>query len=279
MILVTGATGNIGGEVLRQLVEKGQRVRVLSRDPSKVTNLGKSDEVVRADFTRPETLATVFAGCDKAFIVAGAMDLPSVMKNVAPLAKAAGVKHVVLVSSGTVDFPRPTAIGNWHREAEETLKASGVAWTMLRPNNFSSNALRWAGMIRSQGAVFSPGGGKSAPIDPRDIASVGVVALTTPGHEGKAYTIDGPELLTAAEQVAQIGAAIGKSLRFVEVPVEGARAGMLKSGMSATIVDAILELVGGAGHESRPSTAVRDLTGREARTFAQWARDNAAAFA
>jgi uncharacterized protein YbjT (DUF2867 family) len=135
-------------------------------------------------------------------------------------------------------------------------------------------------MIRAQGAVFAPAGGKSAPIDPRDIADVAVTALAGTGHEGKTYVLTGTELLTPAEQVAQIGAAIGRELRFVEVPSTGARAGMVKSGMSEVLADAILQLIvaGGEGRDAFVTSTVRDVAGHEPRTFAEWVRGNVAAF-
>ncbi len=129
--------------------------------------------------------------------------------------------------------------------------------------------------------VYSPyGEGKSAPIDPRDIAAVAVKALSTPGHEGKAYTLTGPEALTMGEQVAKIGAAIDRPLRSVDVPADAARAGMLKSGMPPRLVDALLELmaVARAGHSAIVSPAVAEVLGRPARTFDAWLHDHVAAF-
>jgi uncharacterized protein YbjT (DUF2867 family) len=186
----------------------------------------------------------------------------------------------VLLSSDTTLMEPIGAIGRWHLAAEQQLEATGIAWTMLRPGNFASNVLRWVPMIKAQGAVFGPAGGKSAPIDPYDIASVAVKALTTAGHEGKKYHLTGPELLTAAEQVDIIGAALGKALRYVEVPDEGARAGMLRSGMPEALADAVLELVGQAraGRGPASTTTVREVTGAEPRTFAMWVKAHLSAF-
>ncbi len=152
---------------------------------------------------------------------------------------------------------------------------------MLRPGNFSSNALRWAHTIKTQGAVYAPhGDGKSAPIDPRDIADVAFHALTEDGHEGKTYGLTGDESMSTREQVAVLSKAIGKELRFVDVPEAGARSAMIGSGLPEIMADAVLELVrAGAGPSGGMKTdTVREVTGHGARTFADWAKDNAAAF-
>jgi uncharacterized protein YbjT (DUF2867 family) len=155
-----------------------------------------------------------------------------------------------------------------------------MAWTMLRPGGFASNALRWAPTIRAQGSVYMPyPEGKYVPIDPRDIAAVAAKVLSTPGHEGKTYTLTGSKAATGREQVEAISAALGKPVKIVEVPEAGARAGMQKSGMPDVMVDAIMELM-----KPRPefqghvTPTVRELTGREARTFPEWARDHVASF-
>ncbi len=283
MILVTGATGDVGGEVVRQLVSGGERVRVLARDPAKAkAKLGAEVEVAQGDLLQEGSLTAALAGAEKLFLMAHATDLPAVAGHAAPAAKRAGVRHVVLLSSSTVLTNPIVTIGKWHLAAEEAVEATGLAWTMLRPGNFASNTLRWAPTIKAQGTVFAPAGeGKTAPIDPYDIASVAVKALTAPGHEGKKYVLTGEELLSTAEQVAAIGAALGKPLRFVDVPEAGARAGMLKAGMSETIVDALMELMRRVrtGEDALRTTTVREVTGRAPRTFAAWVEAHRAAFA
>ena len=282
MILVTGATGDIGGDVVRQLVAAGESVRALARDPARAAKLGPAVEVTRGDLLQPDTLAAAFAGVTKLFLMAHAGDLPLVAEHALAAAKRAGVRHVVLLSSSTTLIEPLVTIGKWHLAAEQQLEATGLSWTMLRPGNFASNALRWAPMIKARGAVFAPlGPGKSAPIDPHDIASVAVKALTTPGHEGKKYVLTGDELLSAAEQVDILGAALGKPLRFVEVPAANARAAMLESGMDEVFADAMLELfsLSRAGGEALRTSTVREVTGAAPRTFAEWVRAHLSAFA
>jgi uncharacterized protein YbjT (DUF2867 family) len=281
MLLITAARGNIGRELVRLLHEAGHKVRAMSREPAKA-RFGAGVEVVTGDFTRPDTLPAALAGVDKAFFATEASpELARLGGHFVDAAKAAGVHHVVAVSSGTIAMQPPVAIGRWHLELEERLKSSGLACTFLRPGNFASNTLRWAHTIRTQGAVYAPhGSGTSTPIDPRDIAAVAFHVLTRSGHEGKTYTLTGPDPLTPQEQVERIAKAIGKPLRFVEVPEEGARQGMAKSGMPAFMVEAILELIRGgtrAGAGVKTST-VLEVTGQEPRAFDEWAKDNAAAF-
>jgi len=282
MILVTGATGNVGSAVLAQLVQEGQQVRVLARNPAKLGEIASKVEVVQGDLTKPETLDPAFAGAEKVFLLCNAGEsMPEVIGGAVDAAKRAGVKHIVFLSSSSVAGDYAPSIGRWHTEAEAKIKASGIAWTMVRPGVFASNTLRWAGSIKAQGAVFEPAGrGAMAPIDPRDIAEVAVKALTTPGHEGQAYLLTGSEMLTPAEQLAIIGAAIGKPLRFVDVPVDAAREGMKKAGMDEALIQALTEvfttLREGRGKEMTPT--VEELLGRKPRTFAAWVQSNVEAF-
>ena len=281
MIAVTGATGNIGSEVVRLLLEANQTVRVLVRDPQKLAALKGQVDVVQADLMKPQTLKAAFAGVEKAFIlIADVKDIPTAAGPIFQAAEKAGVRHIVFVSSGTIVIEPPVTIGKWHLDGERLLKATSMKWTMLRPGNFASNALRWAGAIKDQGAVFAPyPNNSSGVIDPRDIAAVAAKSLTSPGHESKTYLLTGPAAITTADQVKTIGDALGKPIRVVEVPEAGARAGMLKSGMPEVIADAVLELMRPHSLNDMVTTTVADVTGRPARSFEQWTRDHLRAFA
>jgi len=267
--------------VLEQLVEAGHKVRALVRDPAKLGDIGRKVEVAKGDLSKPETLAAAFAGAEKVFVVAAGGDIPTLVGNAANAAKTAGVKHVVFLSSASVIGKQETIIGRWHKEAEAKIKATGLPWTMIQPGAFASNALQWAGSIKAQGAVFQPtGDGKTTPIDARDIAAVAVKALTSPGHEGKSYLLSGPEALSAAEQVATIGAAIGKPLRFVDVPEQTALENMKKAGAPEEFIRAMGEVwsMVRAGHGTEATSTVEELLGRQARTFEAWVADNVKAF-
>jgi uncharacterized protein YbjT (DUF2867 family) len=172
-------------------------------------------------------------------------------------------------------------LGKWHRAGEKLLEGSGIAWTFLRPGGFSSNALGWIGTIKAQGKVYYPTGtGKLAVIDPRDIAASGVAALTTPGHEGKAYDLTGPEALSTGEMCQVLTKVIGKQVDYVDVPDAAARESMLGAGMPAPVVDALLEFTAmvRAGQGAMVTEDVKKLTGQPARSFETWARDFASAF-
>jgi len=282
MILVCGATGNIGRTVVAKLAAQGHTVRALTRDPTRA-RFPAGVQAVQGDVTRPDSMDHALVGVERAFLMSEALDLPAVARNFVVAAHRAKIRHIVLNSSGTIEMATPTAISLAHQAAEDVLKASGIAWTLLRPGYFASNALRWASSIRSQGIVFSPATqGSVVPIDPRDIGAVAAIALSSTGHEGKTYVLSGPERLSIAQQVEQIGTAIGRTLRLVEISEASARAGMIKADMPEVVADAIMELIHAAARESESritiTQTVQEITGQAPRTFADWARDHAAAF-
>lgn len=283
MILVTGATGTIGREVVRQLVERNVKVRAMTRDPSKVKPGVLPDDaaIVKGDLEQPESLPAALQGVTKVFALASGPDVGKHDGALAGAAKAANVQHLVKLSAETADDHPEQLIGRWHRAGEDAIKQSGLPWTFVRPAGFMSNALNWAHTIKTQGKVYAPvGDAKSAPIDPRDIAAVIVMALTTPGHAGQAYKISGPEALSMHEQVALIGAAIDKPLTYVPVPDDVARENMIRIGMSAIIADAVLELAANTrdGERAKPSPVLAAILGRPGRSFQAWAMEHRAAF-
>lgn len=280
MILVLGATGTTGGEVARQLIAAGEKPRLLVRDPSKAGAFGGRAEIVQGDLDRPESLGAAMRGVEKLYLVAGGLDGPALEANAVDAAKRAGVRHVVKLSVIGADDP-VLILSKWHAESERHLMDSGLAWTMVRPVNFMSNALGWAASIKAEGKFYQPtGAGRWAAVDPADVAAVAVRALTTPGHEGKGYTLTGPESLDAAGYAAVLTSVLGTPVTFVDVPPEAAREGMLKSGMPPAYVDALADLnaLMKAGGADVVTPAVEQVTGRPAATFEAWARRNAGAF-
>jgi uncharacterized protein YbjT (DUF2867 family) len=184
MILITGATGNVGREIVKQLHDNGERIRVLCRNPEKAL-FPANVEAVAGDLSNPESLKTALNGVRKVFMmrVPGSDTFPQI-------AKQAGVEQIVFLSSAAIEAETENAIGRSHLKTEEQIRQSGIKWTFLRPGAFMTNALQWAGSIRSEGVVRAPlGHVRSAPIDPRDIAAVAVRALVSSGHEGKIYTL------------------------------------------------------------------------------------------
>ncbi len=281
MILVTGATGTVGSEVVAQLLAAGKPVRVLTRSPEKAAKYGSNVEIVQGDLADQATLGPAFAGVDEVFLLATGPSLATLEAHAIVVAKQAGVKHVVKLSAQGADIDPGIALGRWHRDSEKNLEESGLTWTILRPGAFSSNALNWAGTIKAQGMVFHvTGNGKTTPIDPRDIAAVAVAALTTPGHAGKIYALTGPEALTNAEMVGKISKAISKPIQCIDAPEAAARSGMLAEGMPHVVVEAVLELMGliKNGYGAETTTVVEEVTGRKPRTFDAWLNDHVDAF-
>jgi uncharacterized protein YbjT (DUF2867 family) len=280
MILVTGSTGTVGGEVARQLIAAGVKPRLLVRDPRKAREFEGKAELVQGDLAKPESLDAAFQGVEKLFLVSAGADGPTLEKNAIAAAKRAGVQHVVKLSVIGADQPEFT-FAKWHAEAERALLSSGLRWTLLRPGSFMSNALFSVGTIQSQGAFHdSQGEGKYAPIDPADIGAVAVKALTGPGHEGQAYAMTGPESFTLAQQAATLSRALGKPVKYVDVPPEVARQGMLSAGMPPAYVEALVDLSAflASNRADVVLPTVEQLLGRKAGTFDDWAKRHAAAF-
>lgn len=270
MILVTGATGTVGIEVITQLVSAGIRPRVLVRRPERLpTKLTPHVEVRRGDLDDPASVRAALTGVERLFLLTSGVEGPTRDAVAIDAATAARVRHVVKLSVMGAEYESIT-FARWHRAGEKRLEASGLAWTFLRPGSFASNALWWAETVRSQSAVYLPvGDGRSAVIDPADIGAVAVKALCEPGHEGRAYVLSGPEALTVGQQAASLGRYLGRTITHVDVPPEAARQAMLASGMPEAYVSGLLELHAAtrAGQTALVTTTVRELLGREPNSF------------
>nr|WP_286259938.1 NAD(P)H-binding protein [Streptomyces graminofaciens] len=281
MILVTGATGTIGSEVVRQLAARGEKVRALTRDPDRA-GVPAGVEAVRGDYHEPPTVEAALAGVSALFAVAvlGPGDADA-DRRLVELARAAGVRRVVKLSAIAVDDPAVGPAGLWHRGGEQAVRDSGLEWTILRPSSFDSNTLSWAEPIRAGEPVPDmTGSGVQGVVDPRDVSAVAVEALLSDGHAGRIYTLTGPELLTAADQAAALAAALGRPVGTVDLTPEEARDLMARSGLSDTYVEGVL---GGtayvrAGGNAVVTDDVHRVLGRAARTYAEWARDHTEAF-
>ncbi|MFF5530981.1 NAD(P)H-binding protein [Streptomyces cinerochromogenes] len=272
MIVVTGATGNVGRALVDRLLAAGQPVRALTRDPERA-GLPERAEVVRF---RPDDPAALFAGATELFLYA--------LPDAAPLLDAArehGVRHVVLLSSAIVqegaDETHPIHV--MHATVERQIRESGLAWTFLRPGAFATNALQYAPQIRAGDTVRGVfADGLSAPVHEDDIAAVAERVLLDGGHEGAVHRLTGPAALSNAEQVAAIGEALGRKLTFEET--DPAEAGPelfphVPPQMLERLLQSFAETV---GVPPEITGTVEQLTGTPARTFAQWARDHAGDF-
>ncbi|MFC5828962.1 NAD(P)H-binding protein [Nonomuraea insulae] len=281
MILVTGATGTIGRELVRQLDDGDVPTRVLVRDPARAGDLPARAERVIGDLDRPDTLKPAFTGADRLFLLTPGIGTAHTAAAVAA-AVAAGVRHVVHLSSNNVLGDPMPAMGRWHHEREEIIRACGIPATILRPAGFMTNALQWAGTIAADGYVIDPiGPGRYAPIDPADIAAVAALVLTTRGHEGQAYDLTGGELLTLADQVRILAAATGRPIeaRPAATPAQAVLS-RFPAGGPQPLIDALTEgyaLMRAGAADYRTGT-VRALLGRDPATFTDWCARNAAAF-
>ena len=281
MILVTGATGNIGSELVKLLVAKGEAVRVISRDEKKVSHLDPSVERVIGDRHDPSIVRKAAQGADKVFMLAVLFDKNhEADRLLIEEAKQAGAGQIVMISSNAVHL-EGNLIGRLHREKEELIEQSGVPWTLLHPGGFMSNSLQWADVIKSQSKVFNPmGKGKTAPISPYDIAAVAAVALTSAGHVGKAYGLTGGESLGTPEQVEILSKVVGKPIECVDIPVEVAAERAIASGLPEALVKSLAQLWEQVRKEAYTfhTNEVERLTGQRPQTFETWCREHRSAF-
>jgi len=281
MILVTGATGNIGSQLVNLLVTKGAPVRVISRDEKKVSHLDPAVQRVIGDRHDPSVVRKAVQGADKVFMLAILFDKNhEADRLLIEEAKQAGAKQIVMISSATVRL-EDNFIGRLHREKEELIEQSGIPWTFLRPGGFMSNSKQWADTIKSQSKVFNPmGEGKTAPISPYDIARVAAVVLAYPGHEGKVYELTGAELLSTPEQVEILSKVIGKPIDCVDTPAEVAAERAIASGLPEPLVKSLAELwvLARKGTDRLRTNEVERLTGQPAQTFETWSREHRSAF-
>ncbi|MFF2502679.1 NAD(P)H-binding protein [Streptomyces sp. NPDC058067] len=273
MILVTGATGNVGRNLVQELIDAGEKVRALTRDPA-TSALPDGVETVAGDLSRPETLATALRGVDRAFLfpVLGALD------GFLTAAKEAGTRHIVLLSSDSVTFSPPGWIGEKHLACEQAVIDSGMSWTFVRPTVFMANDLGWAHQITHGGTVRGAyGGAAMAPVDERDIAAVAAHALRTP-RPGTTYELTGPQALSQTDRVRVIGEVLGLPTRFLQVPREDVRR-QLTGHMPPPAADFLLDQLAAAQAQPTPVLpTIEQVTGRPAHTYAEWVAHRAADF-
>ncbi|HEV7760920.1 MAG TPA: SDR family oxidoreductase [Acidimicrobiales bacterium] len=290
MILVTGATGTVGRHVVQLLTDRGVATRALTRDPSRVapaSTPGGGLDVVRGDFDDPASLKPAVEGVTTLFLLTAPV-APSPVHDQAMLevAVAAGVERVVRLSAIATGERADdgTIIGAWHQQAEAAVRASGLAWTLLRPTTFASNTRWWADALRAGQPVANPtGAGAQGIVDPRDVAAVAVEILTAEdptAHQGQTYTLTGPELLSVPDQVVQLAEVLGRPVDVVDQSLDDTRAGLLASGLDPAVVDTMVAGMGWVrdGRNAVVTADVARLLGRPPTSFAAWAHDHRSAF-
>jgi uncharacterized protein YbjT (DUF2867 family) len=284
MILITGAGGTVGSALINELKGSGRPLRLTFHTPAKATQAAAAGyDALSCDYAQPATLGPALDGVESVFLLSnGILGQAEGEINVVEAARAAGVRRIVKLSVwGAED--EAFAMAAMHRRVERVIEESGLEWTFLRPNNFMQSFIAYdAPTIRAEGALYAPAGeARVNHIDVRDIARVAALALTRPGHAGRAYTLSGPRAISYAEAAEILAEALGKPVRYVAVPDEAARAAIMSEGAPEIYADYLIELYRyfRAGGAAGATSTVRDLTGRDPIAFEQFAREYAATFA
>lgn len=278
MIVVTGATGNVGRPLTQALAEAGEKVTAVSRHAAAVPDGVRH---VPADLAEPQGLAPVLEGAQALFLLlSGALHAPDARPaDVVDLAVAAGVRRVVLLSSqGVATRPLgPSRIAM--RAVEDALRESGLEWAVLRPGGFASNAVAWADSVRTQGTAAAPFGDVGVPVvDPADIAEVAAACLLDDRHAGGVFELTGPEVITPRQQAQAVAAALRMPVRFHELSREEAKAAMTRF-VPPELADDTLDIIAAPNAaELRISPDVQRVLGRGPRPFHDWVARNVAAF-
>jgi len=280
MILITGASGNVGKEVLKQMAQTGVRVRAAFQSVSKAAVAPSGVEIVTMDYNRPETVKAALKGVERVFLVGPpTQNLPALERKAVDEIKRSGVAHLVKLSAMG---GRAAVFTRQHADSEDYIKSTGVPYTFLRPNSFMQNFVNFnASTINSQNAFYGcQGNGKVSHIDIRDVAAVAVKILTEGGHTGATYTLTGPEALTNARIARILSEDLGREIRYVDLPAEQLKQALLAAGVpewSATaLVD--LQLLYGKDGASAVTHDVEQLLGRKPVSIEQFSRDHRAAF-
>ena len=278
MICVTGAGGTVSSELIKELesAKATYRAAYFSKKKEEAARAKGGDAVIM-DYNRPEMLRAAFQGCDKLFLLGpNALNQTQLELNAVEAAKAVGVRHIVKQSVMGAN-EEAFSLALVHRPVEKTIESSGMTWTFLRPNSFMQNVVTFMGeTIKAEAAFYSSSGeAKISHVDVRDIAAVAVKALTEPNHEGRIYTLSGPEALTYDELAEELSKVLRRQISHVSLSPSDLKNGMLAEGMPEEIADRMLDLER-YFREDRASFITNDIkqvTGRDPRRFAQYARD------
>ena len=280
MILITGASGNVGKEVLKQIARTGVPVRAAFQSANKAATAPSGVEIVIMDYKAPDTVRAALKGVQRVFLVGPpTRDLPALERRAVDEIKRSGVSHIVKLSAmggRAATFPRQ------HADSEDYIKSCGVPYTFLRPNGFMQNLVIYnADTINTQNAFYaSQGEGKVSHVDLRDVGAVAVKVLTEEGHQGMAYTLTGPEAITNRRIAQILSEDAGREINYVDLPPEQLKQAMLGAGVPEWSADALVDLQR-LYREDGASAVTRDvehLLGRKPISFEQFSRDHRAAF-
>jgi uncharacterized protein YbjT (DUF2867 family) len=284
MILVTGATGNNGTEIVKRLAAKADvqvRAMVRNRDRAGAIALPQV-EVAEADFDRPATLLSALAGVERAFLLTPSSERAQAQQIAfIDAARQSGVAHIVKLSQFGAEAHSPVRFLQYHAAVEAALQASGIAYTLLRPNLYMQDLLNFRSTIATRNAFYAAAGdAKVSAVDVRDIAEVAVAALTEAGHEGEIYELTGPQALTHAEMAELLSRALGRRVTFVDIPSEAMLDALLGVGFPVWQADGLIEDYAHyrRGEAAAVTSGVQDATGKAPRSFEEFARDYAGMF-
>src|SRR3954471_22447066 len=282
MLLVTGATGTTGMEVLRALKARGAEARALVRDETKAHHLRDLGfEPTTGDLGDPRTLGPALEDVERAYLVSPISPMQSEFeKAFLETAEQAGVKHIVKLSVIGASPEAPLRFARTHAKVEAALRASGLAWTLLRPIGFMQNTLTWGAQVLD-GTFYSPVPDAAFSIvDARDVAEVAAVALTEDGYEGKAYGLSGPEAVSYRDQARRVFAAASREVEVEEVPVEDVKRELVRAGVPPWNAEGLAEQLElyASGGAAMVTSGVQDVLGRDPRDLDAFAADHAEAF-
>lgn len=278
MIVVTGATGNIGRPLVKNLIAAGRTVTAVSRGASAPLPVGAGLTAVRADLADPDSLVPALEGADALFLLVHGSGDGLDATTILGAAKAAGVRRLVLLSSVAAGTRPGLSAYDGFRALEDAVTGSDLEWTILRPGGFHSNSLAWAPSVAAQRTVFAPFGDIALPsVDPADLADVAAAALLDPRHAGQIYVLAGPSI-SPRDRAAALAAALGEPVTFVEISRAQAREQMVRWMPASIADDTLTVLESPTAEESTVGPDLAAVLGRPGRTFAVWARDNIGAF-
>jgi uncharacterized protein YbjT (DUF2867 family) len=284
MILITGATGTVGSEIVKRLSAQGVQVRAVTRDVRKVAaNRLPHLQFVQGDFDDPDSMRRACAGVERAFLLSNSTERAE-QQQIAfvEVAQKSGVRHIVKLSQLHADVNSPGRFLRYHGAVEAAVRAAGLTFTFLRPNLFMQGLLNFRQSIKEKSAFFAPAGEAAiSAVDVRDLADVAVAALTGSPHDNKSYSLTGSEALTFQEMAQQLSVALGRTITFVDIAPEAMRAALDGLGFPAWQADGLLEefAMYRRGEASGVESGVLEALSRSPRSFAQFAHDYGPLFA